>query len=137
MPLKDGVTVGEAREEISSFLQEAGCYDICANCPIYGEEGCCEGCGHLVPGEGCSNQNLSCLSYTCGALNMHLSRQDASDESFPNKLTQLVDMTYGLPREGYRGCELREEEESLSIGDPLEVRASVEFPKSHWREKSE
>ena len=126
MSLKDEVTVGEAREEISGFLADAGCYDICANCPVYGEDGCCSGCEHLVRGEGCSKKNLSCLSYTCGVLNMHLSRQDASDVLFPNRLAELTDKLYGLPREGYRGCELRSEAEVLQIEDPLEIHASVE-----------
>jgi hypothetical protein len=31
MALKDGITVSEARKEISSFLADTGCYDICAN----------------------------------------------------------------------------------------------------------
>lgn len=124
MPFKDGVTVGEARERISRFLQDTGCYDICANCPIYGEEGCCHGCSHLVRGKGCSAQNLSCLSYTCGALNMHLSR--IPDEEFGNKLTALTDLLYGLPREGYRGCDRRDPGELLQIEDPLEIRATIE-----------
>jgi hypothetical protein len=34
-------------------------------------------------------------------------------------------MLYGLPREGYRGCEPRDEREQLQIEDPLEIRASV------------
>lgn len=123
MPLKDGITVGEAREEISSFLQENGCYDICANCPVYGEDGCCHGCSHLVRGKGCGARNISCLSYTCGVLNMHLSR--IPDEDHGNKLTALTDMLYGLPREGYRGCDRREPGELLQIEDPLEIRATI------------
>lgn len=121
MPLKDGITVGEAREEVSGFLADTGCYDICANCPVYGEDGCCAGCDHLVKGQGCSRKNLSCLSYTCGVLNMHLSRQDASDDLHPNKLAQLTDLLYGLPREGYRGCDRRSENEPLKIQDPLGI----------------
>ena len=117
MPLKDGVTVGEARERISGLLNDSGCYDICASCPVYGEDGCCTGCEHLVRGKGCGKQNLSCLSYTCGALNMHLSMQP--DPVFPNKLANLTDLIYGLPREGYRGCELKSENEPLKIEDPL------------------
>ncbi len=57
---------------------------------------------------------------------MHLSHQDASDELFPNKLVHLTDMLYGLPREGYRGCDRRNEEEVLTIEDPLEIRAKLE-----------
>jgi len=126
MPLKNGITVGEAREKISNFLSDTGCYDICADCPVYGKSGCCDGCGYLVQGKGCTSPNLSCLSYTCGVLNMHLSRQDASDVLFPNRLAELTDKLYGLPREGYRGCELRSEAEVLQIEDPLEIHASVE-----------
>lgn len=124
MPLKDGITVGEAREEISSLLEETGCYNICANCPVYGEDGCCHGCSHLVRGKGCGKQNLSCLSYTCGVLNMHLLQQP--DEEHGNKLLALTDLLYGLPREGYRGCELKEPDEVLNISDPLEIRATIE-----------
>jgi len=119
--LKDGITVGEAREQVSGFLSETGCYDICASCPVYGEDGCCDGCDHLVKGKGCGQPNLSCLSYTCGVLNMHLSRQDASGSLFPNRLDELTDLLYGLPREGYRGCERRDEMEVLIIEDPLKI----------------
>lgn len=122
MPLKDGILVGEAREKISGFLAENGCYDICANCPVYGEDGCCSGCEHLVRGEGCGKKNLSCLSYTCGVLNMHLIRKKTDDGvRHSNKLVELTDMLYGLPREGYRGCELRSENEPLKIQDPLGI----------------
>ncbi len=126
MPLKDGVTVSEARARVSGFLKDTGCYDICANCPIYGADGCCSGCEHLTQGEGCGKQNLSCLSYTCGALNMHLSRQDASEELHPNKLVELTDILYGLPREGYRGCDMKSENEPLKIGDPLGILMEME-----------
>jgi hypothetical protein len=121
MPLKDGVTVGEAREKISGFLADTGCYDICSSCPVYGEDGCCSGCDHLVKGEGCSKKNLSCLSYTCGVLNMHLIGQDASEDLYPNKLVELTDLLYGLPREGYRGCDQKSENEPLKIEDPLGI----------------
>jgi hypothetical protein len=133
MPLKDEVTVGEAREEISSFLKGTGCYDICANCPIYGEDGCCHGCSHLVRGKGCGAQNISCLSYTCGVLNMHLSR--IPDEEHGNKLTAFTELLYGLPREGYRGCDRREPTELLQIADPLEINAVVSVPEALEKEE--
>ncbi len=118
MPWKKGTTIGEARETLAGFLEETGCYSICAKCPIYpGGEGCCHGCSNLKRGVGCTTPNLSCLSYTCGLLNEHLRRQDKLDE-----LTQLI---YGMPREGYRGCQRREDGELLQIGDPLEVIAEV------------
>lgn len=123
MPLSDGIKVGEARGRISSFLSQTGCYEICAKCPVYGEDGCCNGCSSLVRGQGCGQPNLSCLSYTCGVLNMHLLQQP--DEEHGNKLLEFTDMLYGLPREGYRGCELRDPDEVLTIGDPLEIRATV------------
>ena len=50
-----------------------------------------------------------------------MSRQDASDDLFPNKLAELTDLLYGLPREGYRGCELKSENEPLKIQDPLGI----------------
>jgi hypothetical protein len=127
MPLKDGVTVGEAREEISGFLKDTGCYEICANCPVYGEDGCCSGCSNLVRGKGCATQNISCLSYTCGVLNMHLSR--IPDEEHGNKLTALTDKLYGLPREGYRGCDRKEPSALLQIADPLEICATITHDK--------
>jgi len=123
MPLKDGTTIGEAREAVSDFLEETGCYEICANCPVYGEDGCCHGCSHLVRGKGCGQPNLSCLSYTCGVLNMHLLGQE--DEEHGNKLLAFTNLIYGLPREGYRGCELRDPNEVLEVEDPLEIRARV------------
>lgn len=123
MPFKEETTVQEAREHLSDFLQEAGCYDICAHCPVYpGGEGCCHGCPSLMKGKGCSTPNLSCLSYTCGVLNEHLRRQ--------NKLDELTELIYGMPREGYRGCERRADDELLQIGDPLvEVTALIEVEK--------
>lgn len=124
MPFKDGVSVAEARATISDFLRGTGCYDICAVCPVYpGGEGCCHGCGNLVKGKGCSTPNLSCLSYTCGVLNEHLRRLPS--EEFPNKLDELTDLLYGLPREGYRGCQRRADGELLQIEDPLEVVADL------------
>jgi hypothetical protein len=60
---------------------------------------------------GCGSPNLSCLSYTCGVLNEHLRRQ--------GKLEEFIQMTYPLPREGYRGCQRREDHEVLQIADPL------------------
>ena len=123
MPLKDGASVEEARGVLSDFLQENGCYDICAKCPLYGEEGCCRGCGNLIRSEGCSTPNISCLTYTCTVLNKHLER--IPDEGYGNKMSAFTDLAYGLPREGYRGLDRRPSEELLQITDPLEVRASV------------
>jgi len=125
VPLEEGTTVQEARERLSDFLQETGCYDICAHCPAYpGGEGCCHGCPSLMKGKGCSTPNLSCLSYTCGVLNAHLSRQPSKDH--PNKLTELTELTYVIPREGRRGCHKRPDDELLQIGDPLaEVTAVI------------
>jgi len=121
MPFKNGTSVAEARRVLSDFLQETGCYDICAHCPVYpGGEGCCHGCPSLMKGEGCSAPNLSCLSYTCGVLNEHLRRQ--------GKLDELIELTYGMPREGYRGCQRREDSEVLQIIDPLEVVAEICIP---------
>jgi len=120
MPFNERTTVQEAREHLSGFLQETGCYDICARCPVYpGGEGCCHGCPSLMKGEGCSTPNLSCLSYTCGVLNEHLRRQ--------GKLDELTELIYGMPREGYRGCQRREDSELLRITDPLEVIAEVKI----------
>jgi len=119
-------TVGEAREAVSEFLRATGCYEICAHCPVYpGGVGCCHGCAHLVRNKGCGNQNLSCLTYTCGVLNMHLSRQ--SSETHGNKLNEFVALVYPLPREGYRGCEKREASELLQISDPLAVAAELDL----------
>ncbi len=118
MPWKPGTTVAGARQTLSDFLRETGCYDICAHCPVYpGGEGCCRGCPNLMKGKGCTTPNLSCLSYTCGVLNEHLRRQ--------GRLDHLVTLTYGMSREGYRGCQRREDGELLQIGDPLEVVAEV------------
>jgi hypothetical protein len=70
--------------------------------------------------KGCSTPNLSCLSYTCGVLNEHLRRQ--------GKLDELTEIIYGMPREGYRGCERRDDAELLQIGDPLvEINAVIEL----------
>jgi hypothetical protein len=135
MPLKDGVTVGEAREKISGFLADTGCYDICSNCPVYGEDGCCSGCDHLVKGVGCSKKNLSCLSYTCGVLNMHLSRKE--DQEHGDQLTALTDMLYGLPREGYRGCDQRSPSEPLKIEDPLGLHDTLHFELEEVAQKLE
>jgi len=124
MPFKDGVSVAEAREHIADFLQNTGCYDICSNCPVYpGGEGCCHGCANLVKGQGCSTPNLSCLSYTCGVLNEHLRRLPSEKHS--NKLDELTSLLYGLPREGYRGCQRRSDNELLQIEDPLAVVAEL------------
>lgn len=121
--MKSLTTVQEAREEISSFLQDTGCYEICAECPVYGEEGCCSGCEHLVKGKGCSNPNLSCLTYTCSVLNMHLLNQE--DEVYGNKLYSLSKKAYGLPREGYRGCDLLDADQTIVLEDPLEINKSL------------
>lgn len=119
MPFKDGTTVVEARERISEFLRETGCYEICAQCPVYpGGEGCCHGCGKLVQGAGCSQPNLSCLSYTCSVLNQHLIEQGQFED--------FNDLVYGLPREGYRGCQPKPDGELLQITNPLhELKASL------------
>jgi len=115
--ITEGMTVGEARTALSGFLSDSGCYDICAQCPIYpGGEGCCHGCAKLSKDEsgaptGCSTPNLSCLSYTCGVLNEHLRRKGLLEE--------LTERVYGMPREGYRGCQRREDNELLQISDPL------------------
>ena len=129
MPLQEGTTVAEAREILSKFLEETGCFSICAQCPVYpGGEGCCHGCGNLARGKGCTTPNLSCLSYTCGVLNEHLLRQD--------KLVELVDLTYGMPREGYRGCQRREDGEVLQIVDPLaEIVAEIDIPSASLKEE--
>jgi len=80
-----------------------------------------------MKGKGCSTPNLSCLSYTCGVLNEHLRRQ--------NKLDELTELIYGMPREGYRGCERRADDELLQIGDPLvEVTAVIEGEKEDGKE---
>jgi len=125
MPLKNGTTIGEAREILSAFLQETGCHEICAKCPVYpGGEGCCHGCGKLVQGAGCGQPNLSCLTYTCSVLNQHLIEQD--------KFEEFNDMAYGLPREGYRGCQPLDGDALLQISDPLrEVRASIDLKKEY------
>lgn len=129
MPFKPGTTVAEARAEISRFLGESGCYDICAQCPVYpGGVGCCHGCGKLARNEagevtGCGSPNLSCLSYTCGTLNEHLRRQPSNTHA--NRLDEFTDLIYGMPREGYRGCEKRPEDEVLQIENPLELVAGL------------
>lgn len=118
MPFPKGTTVQEARGQIAGFLDGTGCYNICARCPVYpGGAGCCHGCDQLVPGKGCSAPNLSCLSYTCGTLNEHL-RRTYSEEA-ESKLDELTQLIYGMPREGYRGCERRPDREVLQLGDPL------------------
>jgi len=124
MPFKNGISTIEARERITAFLTETECYDICAACPVYpGGEGCCHGCVRLIKGQGCVSPNLSCLSYTCGVLNEHLRR--LSSENYANKLDELTDLLYGLPREGYRGCQRKPDNELLQIGDPLGVVAEL------------
>ena len=121
MSFKEGTTVQEARETLSDFLQESGCADICASCAAYpGGVGCCHGCQKIVPGVGCSTPNLSCLSYTCSILNEHLRRR--------GKLNELTELLYGMPKEGYRGCEPRPDNELLQITDPLvEMTAVIEL----------
>ncbi len=121
---KKGTTTGEARETLAGFLEETGCYKICASCPVYPETGvgCCDGCIHLKRDEagqvlGCGHPNLTCLSHTCSALNKHLLQI--------GRLEEFVDAVYVLPREGRRGCQMREDEEVLQIKDPLEVVADV------------
>ena len=129
MPLKPGATIGEAREVLSGFLKDTGCYDICAHCPTYpGGEGCCHGCPSLLRGEdgkvrGCGKPNLSCLTYTCGVLNEHLRRLPSEEGG--SKLDELTQLIYGIPREGYRGCEPRQTSELVQIEDPLEICASL------------
>ncbi len=131
MSLEEGTTVQEARQLLSNFLQETGCYDICGRCPVYpGGEGCCRGCQNLARGKGCQTPNLSCLSYTCGTLNEHLRRKPS--ETHENKLDELTEMIYGMPREGYRGCERLPDNELLQISDPLvEVTALIELEKEN------
>ncbi len=126
MPWKEGATVGEAREILSNFLQETGCYTICAQCPVYpGGEGCCHGCGKLSRNEsggvtGCGQPNLSCLSYTCSVLDRHLIESERFEE--------FNDLVYGIPREGYRGCQPRQDKEVLQITDPLrEIKATIDI----------
>lgn len=123
MPWPEGTTVKEARRAIAHFLKETGCSDICANCPAYPGAGCCSNadgtaCPHLQPGAGCQSPNLSCLSYVCSVLIEHLRREGS--------LHRFLRLTYGLPREGYRGCQRREEGEVLQVTDPLaEVAAKI------------
>ncbi len=126
MPWKEGATVGEAREILSNFLRETGCYEICAQCPVYpGGEGCCHGCGKLSHNEsggvtGCGQPNLSCLSYTCSVLDRHLIEEERFEE--------FNDLVYGIPREGYRGCQPRQDKELLQITDPLrEIKATIDI----------
>jgi len=129
MPWNEKSTVKQAREQIASFLAKTGCYDICARCPVYpGGEGCCQGCPNLMRGKGCGSPNLSCLTYTCGVLNEHLRRQ--------GKLNEFIEMTYGIPREGYRGCQRRGDDELLQIIDPLkEVIAEICIPSDSSKEE--
>jgi len=110
--MKKPQTIGEARKTIDDFLIDTGCNKICQKCPLYGKHGCCEGCDYLVEGKGCTNKNLSCLTYSCTALNSHLLNQ--SDPEHENKLVAFVRLTEGLPREGYRGSSLRKSSEILS-----------------------
>jgi hypothetical protein len=124
VPLKPGTTIGEAREAIQKFLSSTGCYDICAQCPVYPNGvGCCHGCAKLarsVSGEvlGCSQPNLSCLSYTCSVLDRHLLEI--------GKFEEFNGLVYGIPREGYRGCEPRPGGEVIQIKDPIrEIRAVI------------
>ena len=117
--MRDGVTVQEAREEISSFLQENGCYNICAKCPVYGEDGCCRGCSNLIRGSGCLTPNLSCLSYTCGVLNKHLLLIPSEDHG--NKLVEFTNLVYGMPREGYRGVDRLPGDQELEMNNPLNL----------------
>ena len=132
---KDGTTVREAREYLSRFLKETGCYDICAHCPGYPDgEGCCTGCEQLTRDEagqvtGCGSPNLSCLGYTCAVLNKHLDNQ--------GRLTDLLDLVYGMPREGYRGCQRRGDGEVMQITDPLaEVTAKIRILSGSVKEET-
>jgi hypothetical protein len=50
-------------------------------------------------------------------LNEHL-RRTYSEEA-ESKLDELTQLIYGMPREGYRGCERRPDREVLQLGDPL------------------
>ncbi len=130
MPLKNGIPVAEARETLSRFLQETGCYDICARCPVYpGGVGCCHGCGKLLRDQhgrvlGCGQPNLSCLTYTCSVLDRHLIEQ--------GKFEEMNELAYGLPKEGYRGNQPRPDDELLQITDPLrEVKASIRLERAY------
>lgn len=125
MSWSEDTTIEEARKKISSFLQETGCYDICAQCPVYPDgEGCCHGCGKLTRVKsgkitGCGQPNLSCLTYTCSVLDRHLLEI--------NRFKEFNDMIYGIQREGYRGCEPRNGQELLQISDPLqEIKTTIE-----------
>lgn len=127
MPWKEGTTVEEAREKISGFLEKTGCYEICARCPVYPNGvGCCHGCGKLARDPngqvtGCSQPNLSCLTYTCSVLDRHLIEG--------GKFEEFNDLVYGISREGYRGCQPRPDNELLEISDPLrEVMATIDAP---------
>ena len=117
MPWEKGATVAEARKVVSDFLRETGCHKICARCPVYpGGEGCCYGCEKLGRNEsgqvtGCGQPNLSCLSCTCAVLDRNLIELERFEE-FNN-------LVYGMPREGYRGCQPRQDEELLQTSDPL------------------
>ena len=57
---------------------------------------------------------------------MHLSH--IPDQEHGNKLTAFTELIYGLPREGYRGCDRREPTDLLKISDPLEINAVVSVP---------
>lgn len=119
MSWKEGTTIGEAREVLSDFLRDTGCFKICAQCPLYsGGQGCCPGCEKLTP-EGCSQRNLSCLCCTCSTLDRHLIEME--------RFEAWNDLIYGIPREGYRGSHLRPDEERFEISDPLaRVRGRIE-----------
>lgn len=132
MPLPAGTTATQARESLSSFLRETGCYEICARCPVYPNGvGCCHGCGKLARAEsgavlGCGQPNLSCLSYTCAVLDRHLLEQGAFEE--------WNDLIYGVPREGYRGCEPLPSSQVLEVRDPIrEVLATIALEKRRTR----
>lgn len=123
-----GKTVEEARDILKQFLQETGTYHICAECPIYGPDGCCSGCSNLVRGKtdgsACQNTNLSCLSYVCNTLALYLSKLPSDEHG--DKLKEFLELTYGMPREGYRGSQRRGEGELLQIEDPLKVVAEFQ-----------
>jgi hypothetical protein len=59
-------------------------------------------------------------------LNEHLRRRGSSTHG--NKLNELTTLLYGMPKEGYRGCERRPDNELLEISDPLvEITALIEL----------
>ena len=49
---------------------------------------------------------------------------------------RLIELTYGIPREGYRGCQRRKDDELLQIGDPLEVVAEIRIPSVPVKEEA-